>query len=308
MRKTAFVLSGQGAQYPGMGRGLYEKSPAARDVFDMAELFRKGTIGQCFAGSIETLSQTINTQPCMFCADLAPARALLEYGIIPAAVSGFSIGELPALALSGVLSDADAFRLTCLRANLMQNAAQKYPGSMAAVLHMEKEALISLCENTGDVWAVNFNAPGQIVVAGTADAIMILSKKAAQQGARVIPLNVGGAFHSPLMHEAAQELFEMIETFSFNKPAFTLYSNVTGIPYDGNTDNMKTLLAKQAESPVLWMDTIVHMAKNDITTFVETGPGKTLCGLIKKICPGAEIFHVETPEDLEIVCQQFKNI
>ena len=169
MGKIAFVFSGQGAQYSGMGKALYASSPAAKAVFDMADSLRPGTARQCFEGSMEELTQTVNTQPCVFAVDLAAARALAERGVQPDCVAGFSLGEIAALAFAGVLSDEEAFRLVCKRGELMDKAARENPGAMVAVLKLTSAQTEELCQRFEKTYPVNYNSPAQTVVATTTE-------------------------------------------------------------------------------------------------------------------------------------------
>ena len=229
MGKIAFVFSGQGAQYSGMGKALYASSPAAKAVFDMADSIRPGTSKQCFEGSMEELTQTVNTQPCVFAVDLAAARALAERGIQPDCVAGFSLGEIAALAFAGVLSDEEAFRLVCKRGELMDKAARENPGAMVAVLKLTSAQTEELCQRFEKTYPVNYNSPAQTVVATTtenADAFC-LAVKAAGGIAKVLP--VSGAFHSPFMADAAAGLAEYMQSVTFNKPKITIYSDYTAL-------------------------------------------------------------------------------
>ena len=171
MAKTVFVFSGQGAQYPSMGKELYENSPAAKAVFDMAETIRPGTIKQCFEGTKEELSITINTQPCMFAVDLAAAAAVKEAGINPDYIAGFSLGEIAAVAFAGILSYEEAFKLVCRRAELMDKAATENKGAMAAILKLTTDKVEEICKKYNKAWTVNYNCPGQTVVAASEDEI-----------------------------------------------------------------------------------------------------------------------------------------
>ena len=206
MGKTAVLFAGQGAQYPGMGRALYETSPAARAVFDMADSIRPGTSRQCWEGSPEELAVTVNTQPCLFTVDLACGEALREAGVTPQAVAGFSLGELAALAFSGMLDREDAFRLVCRRAELMQQCAEETKGSMAAVLKLPFEQVAAICASFDNAYPVNYNCPGQLVVAAAAEQMdgIVAAVKAA--GGKCVPLAVSGAFHSPFMAQASAEM------------------------------------------------------------------------------------------------------
>ncbi len=206
MGKVAFVFSGQGAQYTGMGKSLWEKSPAARAVFEAADSQRPGTSQQCFTAPVEELSVTKNTQPCVYCVDLAAARALEEAGVKADYVAGFSLGEVAALSFAGVFPGEEGFGFVCKRAEAMQKAAEENPGAMAAVLKLKNEQVEAICQEFEQVWPVNYNCPGQLVVAGEKGQIEAFCKKVAEAGGRAVPLAVSGGFHSPFMESAGEEL------------------------------------------------------------------------------------------------------
>ena len=296
MGKIALMFSGQGAQYPGMGKELYECSPAAKAVFEMAEALRPGTIRQCFEGTAEELSITRNTQPCVFTMDLAAAEAVREAGIVPDFAAGFSLGELAALAFTGVLAREDAFRVILKRAALMDDAAQKHPGAMFAVLKLKAQQVQELCVQCEEAYPVNFNCPGQTVVACRESDAGTLTAAVKEAGGKAVRLAVSGAFHSPFMHEAALGMAEALKEFSFHTPEIPVYANVTAAPYEGD---MAATLASQTENPVLWQKTVEAMAKAGADAFIEVGPGKTLCGLVKKTIKGAPVYKIENKEDLE---------
>lgn len=296
MEQIAFVFSGQGAQYSGMGKELYECSAAARAVFDTADRIRRGTSEQCFTASKEELSVTINTQPCLYCVDLAAARALEERGVHPAAAAGFSLGEIAALTFTGALDDETGFSLVCERAKYMQAAAEKTDGGMAAVLKLKNEEVEALCAPFEHVYPVNYNSPGQLVVAGEKEELAEFSAAAAQKGGRVVPLAVSGGFHSPFMDEAAQQLSRYLQAIPFEKPRIPLYANATAKPYPADG---RSLAAEQVNHPVLWQDTVEQMLSDGIEIFIEVGAGKTLSGLVKKISRMATVLHVEDKKSLQ---------
>ena len=280
MGKTVFVFSGQGAQYPGMGKTLYENSPAAKAVFDMAESIRPGTIRQCFEGTKEELSVTINTQPCVFTADLAAAAAVQEKGIRPDFVAGFSLGEIAALAFAGMLSYEDAFRLVCRRAEVMDKAANENKGAMAAVMKLTPEKVEQICSEFEKAYPVNYNSPAQTVVAAAEDEIDGLCARVKEEKGKAVKLAVSGAFHSPFMSSAADALAEYLEGVELKDPEIPVYSNVTAQPYEGD---YKALVAAQVKSPVKWQKTVENLAQQGADSFIEVGVGKTLTGLIRKI-------------------------
>ncbi len=296
MGKVAFLFAGQGAQAPGMGRSLEEASPAAKAVFDMAERLRPGTRKQCFEGTKEELSLTLNTQPCLFCVDLAAAEALRERGIAPAVVAGFSLGEIPALCFAGMLSMEEAFQLVCMRAKAMQACAEKRDGGMMAVVGLLKEAAEDLCDRLGGLYAVNDNCPGQLVVAGPKGKLTEMAEKVRQAGGRGIALPVSGAFHSPDMAGAQAALETHLAKVPLGAPRMPVIANLTAKPY---APPYEETLARQAAHPVRWQDTLRHMAAEGVTTFVEVGPGRTLSGFVRKTLPEAAALNVEDGESLE---------
>ena len=298
MGKIAFVFSGQGAQYSGMGKELYELSPAAKKVFDMADSVRPGTSAQCFEGSAEELTKTVNTQPCVFAADLAAARALEEKGVTPDCVAGFSLGEIAALAFSGILTDEEAFRLVCRRGELMDAAATANPGAMVAVLKITPQQVEELCAGFEKTYPVNYNSPAQTVVATTEENAEAFCAAVAEAGGRAKQLAVSGAFHSPFMAEAAAGLAEYMSGADFAEPRLTIYSDHTAKPYEGD---FKELVRAQVENPVRWQAIVEDMAAQGVDTFIEVGVGKTLANLIKRTLDGVKVFKVETPEDIEKV-------
>ncbi|MGM9660386.1 MAG: ACP S-malonyltransferase [Faecousia sp.] len=284
MGQIAFVFSGQGDQYPGMGRELYETYDVARRVFDLCDTIRPGTAAQCFSGTAEELKETANTQPCLFAVELAAAEVLREKGIVPDAVAGFSLGEVAAAAFSGVFDIRTGFSLVCRRGELMQREAEKHDTAMAAVVKLAPETVETLCAGHPGLYPVNFNCPGQITVSGLAEQMSAFSAEVKAAGGRCIPLKVKGAFHSPFMQPAAKAFAEDLAKAAMGKGTIALYSNVTAEPYGENADE---LLAKQISSPVQWETLIRNMIAAGIDTFVEIGPGKTLTNMIKKIDPAA---------------------
>ena len=300
MSKIAFVFSGQGAQAPGMGKELYDCSPAAKAVFDLADSIRPGTSQQCFEGTQEELNGTINTQPCLFACDLAAAKAAQERGIQPDCAAGFSLGEAAAVAFSGMLTEAEAFSMVCKRAELMNEAAQKNPGAMAAVMKLSPQQVETLCGPIENAWPVNYNSPKQTVVAASADTIDQVVEAASAQRGRAVKLAVSGAFHSPLMHSAADGLREYLASISLREEKLLVYANLTAEPYG---EDKKETMAAQCENPVRWQKTIENMIANGVDTFIEVGVGKTLAGLIKKINPEVTVYQIENKEGLDAAAE-----
>lgn len=303
MGKTAFLFSGQGSQYSGMGKSLCEVSPAAKQVFDTADKIRPGTSRQCFEGTAEELSLTGNTQPCLYCVDLAAARALEEVGVHADFAAGFSLGEVAALTFAGVFSDEDGFSFVCKRAKAMQEAAEQNPGAMAAVLKLHTETVEALCKEFSQVWPVNYNCPGQLVVAGEKEELSAFYAKVAEAGGKAVPLAVSGGFHSPFMESAARKLTKALAEIDLQKPRLPVYANVTAEPYGGNVGE---LLISQVKSPVRWQETLENLAAQGVDTFIECGPGKTLSGLVKKTLKDVTILRVEDEETLKSVIEAVK--
>ena len=289
MGKIAFVFSGQGAQHPGMGRDLYEASPAARQVFDMAERLRPGTIETCFHGADEELRQTLHAQPCLFATDLACAMALREAGIEAAGAAGFSLGEVAAAAFCGMFTFEEAFLTVLKRAEFMQQCAQMHPGAMSAVVRLAPVEVERLAAEHG-VYAVNYNSPQQTVVAGELERLTQFEKSVAEKKGRAIRLNVSGGFHCELMREASQKLAVYLQDRPMKRGKIPLYANATAKPYPDTEGS--ALLALQVKSPVKWTDTIHTMKQDHFDIFIEVGAGKTLCGLINKIDNTLATYHV----------------
>lgn len=290
MDKIAFVFAGQGAQAPGMGRDLYENFAPAREVFDRAEALRPGTLKQCFEGPADELTQTVNAQPCLFLTDYVCALAARETAGQPAFSAGFSLGEMAAAAFSGLLPFEEAFRLVIKRAALMGSCAEKNPGAMFAVVKLPAEKVVELCKSLPEAYPVNFNCPGQTVVACAQETAEALQAAARADGGRAIRLNVSGAFHSPFMREASLGFRAALADAVFSAPTMPLYANLTARPYESGSE--ADTLSRQISSPVRWQETVEHMISEGANLFVEVGPGNTLAGLIQKIDPGVHTVSV----------------
>ncbi|HIX93527.1 MAG TPA: ACP S-malonyltransferase [Firmicutes bacterium] len=295
MNKIALLFPGQGAQYPGMGKPLYETE---REIFDMAEKFRPGITKICFEGTPDDLKKTENTQPCLYLAELAAANSLLRAGIKPDALAGFSLGEIVALAVGGAYSYDVGFEIVCRRGELMAKCSEKFETGMFAVLKLSNEEVERICSLHSDVYPVNYNCPGQVTVAGLKTALDAAKADFTAAGAKVIPLAVSGGFHSPFMDEAAEKFREFLAGRDVGLIEIPVWANCNAEPYG---DDVWSLMETQINHPVRFEQIIRNMADTGVDTFIEVGPGQTLSKFVKKILPDATTLHAETPEEIAAV-------
>lgn len=300
MSKTAFLFAGQGAAYTGMGKDLCEQYKAARMVFEAGSDILGFDIARlCFEADNDTLAQTGNTQPAIFTMSLASCAVLEEKGVRADCAAGFSLGEISALAAAGAVELEDGFRIIQARGACMQKAAERTGGAMYAILGLDSARIQEVCEETaGYVLPVNYNSPAQTVIAGEEEPAQAAADACLAAGAkRAVRLAVNAGFHSALMAEAAEEFKRLIHAVSFTAPEIPVYSNMTGDPIQDFSD-MPSYLARQIVSPVQWRKTVEHMAQAGVTRAIEHGPGKVLCGLVRKISPEIQTANCDSSQNL----------
>jgi [acyl-carrier-protein] S-malonyltransferase len=283
----AYIFPGQGAQFVGMGKEIYEQSPEAKAMFEKAnEILGFRITDLMFSGTDEELRRTDVTQPAIFIHSVIVAK-MMGADFQPKMVAGHSLGEFSALVANGTLSFEDGLRLVAARASAMQKACEQQPGTMAAILGLEDSVVEEVCTGIQEeiVVPANYNCPGQLVISGSVKGIEIACEAMKAAGAkRALPLQVGGAFHSPLMEPAREELAKAISSTQFSMPSCPVYQNVTA-KAESNPDKIKENLIAQLTAPVRWTQSARQMGADGATEFIECGPGKVLQGLVKKILP-----------------------
>ena len=303
MSKTAFIFPGQGSQFVGMGKDLYERYDLARKYYEQAnEILGFDVKTISFEGPEEELKQTRTTQPAIFVHSVIVYELLKAKGFKPDFVAGHSLGEYAALVATGVLSFADALEIVKLRGAEMQKAGENNPGTMAAIVGLTSEQVVEVCAKAsaaGIVQAANFNSPVQTVISGSVAGVQEAMKVAKETGAKIVKeLPVSGAFHSPLMGSAVEPLKAKLNSKKMHDADITVIPNVTAQPNRSGSE-MKELLICQVTAPVKWAQTVDLMLNEGVTRFVEVGPGKVLQGLVKSISKEALLCGVGTPDEIE---------
>lgn len=305
MGKIAFVFPGQGAQYTGMGKDIFENNVVAKETFNKIDEIRPNTSNECFEAEISELSVTKNTQPCIFAVEMALANSLLDAGIKPDCLAGFSLGEVTALTFANAFNFNDGVNFICKRAAYMQEDSEKVETGMVAVLKLENSKVEEIADKFLKVFPVNYNCPGQLVVAGDKGELVEFSAAIKEVGGAVVPLKVSGGFHSPFMEEASKKIFDELNNVKFNELKYPVYSDYTSNLYD---ENIAELLSNQVKKPVLWEKIVKNMLLDGVDTFIEVGPGKVLSGLIKKMTSDATIYNVEDSVSLNNVVSELKGV
>lgn len=305
-KKIAVLFVGQGAQYPGMGKDLYDNYRSARAVFDALESLLPGVKEVCFEGTQEELNRTAYAQPCLMASGLAAAYALNEHGITARGAAGFSLGEVSALVYSGVIGILDGIKLVAERARLMSIFAEQTAGAMAAVLGADDGRVQEIAKELG-VFAVNYNCPGQVVVAGEQTRIDGLIERAKDYKVRAVKLKVSGAFHCPYMDGAAQGVKDYLGALvELREPIIDLYSNYTAGTYKESELPYTELISRHINHPVKWAALIGNMLRSGYTHFVELGAGRTLAGLLKKIDGNAQIMSADNAAGVQAAADWLK--
>jgi len=308
--KIAFIFPGQGSQYVGMGKDIYENFETARETFkEASDAVGYDLAGLSFSGPAEELNKTFRTQPCILTVSTAIYKVLLSEGIAPSVVAGHSLGEYSALVAAGILSLKDAAELTAKRGQFMQEAVPEGKGLMAAILGLERDKIDRICGSLRSGYAspANYNCPGQIVIAGEKVAVEEAIEACKEAGAkRAMPLAVSVPSHCKLMENASKRLSELFDGIEFRNPAIPIVNNADA-KFLKDIGDIKSSLIRQLSSPLLWEDSVRSIVSSGIGTFVEVGPGKVLSGLIKRIDASVKVLNVEDMKSLDMTLTELLN-
>ena len=296
MGKLAFLFSGQGAQTVGMGKDLYQSNPVVKMTYDELSSIARDAIEISFSGSEEELKRTKNTQPALFAMEMAIERALVAENVRPDGFAGFSIGELAALSSSGAYSAIEGMKIVMKRAEAMEKATKQEKTAMVAVLRLSDEKVEEIAKRFEKAYPVNYNSPGQVVVALAESILPAFLEEVKKAGGTPMTLNVSGGFHSPFMEKASEELALFLNGTELKSPQKPVYANLTGEVYPSD---IRSFLSMQVKSPVLWVKTIENLKRDGYDTVVEIGPGHTLSSLVKRIDKSFRIFNAGDRESFE---------
>jgi len=298
--KIAFLFPGQGSQQVGMGKEIFPLYSKEKEIFQQAKKILGFDVERlCLYGSKEELKKTYYLQPALLTLSWITAKLLGKNGIYPVAVAGHSLGEYTAIAVSEVVNYTDALKIIYQRARLMEEASTRVKGGMAAVIGLDKEKVIDICQKVGEVDAVNFNCPSQVVISGKKEKVDEAGKRLKGEGAkRVVHLPLSGAFHSYLMREAASKFSKVLDKFKFSSPRYPIVCNASAC-YAKTGDEVKRNLKNQMDHPVLWEDSMKRLIRDGVNIFVEVGPGRVLQNLLKRIDKGVTTLGIENKKDIE---------
>ncbi len=307
MKKTAFIYAGQGSQHIGMGVDLYCRYPTFAQAVDNAQKHLDFNLLELYTeGPEEKLARTVYTQPAMAAFAVGITDVLAENGVKADAVAGLSLGEYSALYAAGSITADGLIPLMSFRANAMESACDGIECGMSAVLGLDREKLLEICEAVGDVYIANYNCPGQLIISGKAEAVGRAAEQAKNAGAkRCMPLKVSGAFHTKFMEPAAVKLSEYFADMEFAVPKIPVYHNLTAVP-TSEGESLKEFLRLQVMSSVYMQDSIENMVKDGIERIIEIGPGKTIAGFVKKTAPEVSCYSIDGADDLEKVIEIIK--
>jgi len=300
---AVFLFPGQGSQYVGMGKSLFDSYPSVQRLFEEAsDVVKKDFAQMCFEGPEAALVRTDNAQPAITLVNLACLQVLRDEGMSPSAAAGHSVGEYSALCAAGVFSFAETMRLVQIRGGAMKEAAERHPGGMTAVFGLDKETLTAICEevrDAGSVEVANHNSPAQVVLTGAKEALHKAAELAKKKGAKLsVPLKVSGPWHSRFMAEAGELMREALAECAVARPSFPVISNVTADVYADDPDRIREGLVAQMVTPVLWTDSVERLIRDGHRLFVEVGPGKVLAGLMRDINRESKVLGMQHPDDL----------